>query len=165
MNEMMKAKNIVILFLISLMSCAEDPTQFADVVLNDSMVNLDANKIQFKDILKKHEGKQIVLNVWASWCRDCIVGMPDLKALQSDFPDADFVFLSVDRNEVIWKRSIKRYNLKGDHYFIPDGQKGVFGDFLNSNWIPRYMVLGQEGHIKLFKAKKATDTNIRNTLL
>jgi len=162
---MMKAKNLVLLFFISLMSCAEDPTQFAVEVLNDSFVTLDANKIQFKEILKRHEGKQVVLNVWAIWCRDCIVGMPDLKALQNDFPDTDFVFLSVDRSEDIWKRSIKRYELKGDHYFMPDGQKGVFGDFMNSNWIPRYMVLDQEGNIKLFKAKKATDTNIRNTLL
>lgn len=162
---MKKAKYLLILTLVSFMSCAEDPTQFSDVVLNDSMITMDANNIQFKDILRSHEGKLIVLNVWASWCRDCIVGMPDLKVLQNDFPDVDFVFLSVDRNVAIWKQSIKKYALKGDHYFIPDGQKGIFGDFMNSNWIPRYMVLDQEGHIKLFKAKKVTDTNIRNALL
>lgn len=162
---MMKAKYLVLLTLISLMSCAEDPTQFSEEVLSDSMITFDANTIPFKDILKKHKGKQIVLNVWASWCRDCIVGMPDLKALQNDFPEVVFVFLSVDRNEALWKQSIKKQELKGDHYFIPDGQKGVFGDFMNSNWIPRYMVLDHEGKIKLFKAKKATDTNIRNALL
>ena len=162
---MMKAKYLLILTLIGLMSCAEDPTQFSEEILNDSMINLETNNIQFKDILNRHEGKQVVLNLWASWCRDCIVGMPDLKVLQNDFPDVDFVFLSVDRNEAIWKQSIKKYDLKGDHYFIPDGQKGVFGDFMNSNWIPRYLVLDHEGNIKLFKAKKATDINIRNALL
>ena len=161
----MKTKNLLLLFLIGLVSCADDPTQFTDEVLNDSMLTLDAQEIQFKDILKKHKGNQVILNVWASWCRDCIVGFPDLKVLQKDFPDTDFVFLSVDRNENIWKQSINKYGLKGDHYFIPDGQKGVFGDFMNSNWIPRYLILDPEGNIKLFKAKKVTDINIRNTLL
>ena len=161
----MRIKSLLFLLLISLMSCAEDPTQFSDEVLNDLMVTLDSEEVQFRDILNKHKGNQVVLNVWASWCRDCIVGMPDLKELQNDFPNTDFVFLSVDRNEFIWKKSIERYDLEGDHYFIPDGQKGVFGDFMNSNWIPRYLILGPEGNINLFKAKKVTDTNIRNTLL
>lgn len=34
-------------------------------------------------ILEAHKGKTVVVNVWASWCKDCIVGLPNLKALQA----------------------------------------------------------------------------------
>jgi len=154
----------ILILIFSFLNCGEAPTQFSDAVLNDTFITLNGNDIQFRDILKKHEGKQTVINVWASWCKDCIVGMPDLKALQDEFSNTDFVFLSVDRNEATWKRSIKKYDLIGDHYFLPDGQKGVFGDFMNSNWIPRYMVIDKQGNIKLFKAKKANDNKLKEAL-
>ena len=35
---------------------------------------------------------------------------------------------------------------------------------LNSNWIPRYMVIDEQGDITLFKAKKATDKRIKEAL-
>jgi len=161
----MKRSSLLLILLITLMHCAEAPTQFSEVVLNDTFIALDGSNIKFDEVLKKYEGKQFVINVWASWCKDCIVGLPDLKSLQAEFPDAEFVFLSVDRNEATWKRSLIKYDLKGGHYFLPEGQKGVFGDFLNSNWIPRYMVIDTKGNIKLFKAKKATDVKIKEALL
>ncbi|MBT8303968.1 MAG: TlpA family protein disulfide reductase [Bacteroidia bacterium] len=157
----------ILLFLFSfLYGCSfETPTSFPEEVLNDTMLQLDGSEIQFRDILRKHEGKKIVIDVWASWCKDCIVGFPKLKALQQEFPNTDFVFLSVDRNPAAWQRSLTRYDLKGDHYFIPDGQKGVFGDFMNSNWIPRYLVIDAQGNIELFKAKKADDKNLKEVLI
>jgi len=127
----MKRINYVVILLFTLLNCGETPTQFSEAVLADTFIALDNEKVKFEEVLSKHKGKQIVINVWASWCRDCIVGMPDLKDLQAEFTNAEFVFLSVDRNETAWKRSLKKYNLKGDHYFLPEGQKGVFGDFLN----------------------------------
>lgn len=160
----MKKTPIILFLFYGILSCGEAPTNFSEAVLNDTFMMLDGDVIQFKDVLAKHEGKQVVINVWASWCKDCIVGMPDLIALQEEFKETDFVFLSVDRSQEIWKRSLKKYDLKGDHYFILDGQKGVFGDFLNSNWIPRYMVIDKKGNIKLFKAKKATDNKLKETL-
>ena len=160
----MKKIHVILVLLFGLINCGEAPTKFSKEVLNDTFITLDGDDIQFKNVLARHQGKQVVINVWASWCKDCIVGLPDLKALQEEFKKADFVFLSVDRNEEVWKRSLKKYDLQGDHYFIPDGQKGVFGDFLNSNWIPRYMVIDKQGNIKLFKAKKATDNKLKEIL-
>ena len=54
--------------------------------------------------------------------------------------------------------------MKGHHSFIKEGSNGPFADFLNSNWIPRYMVIDVDGSIKLFKAKKATDKRIKDAL-
>lgn len=151
------------ILLISFFSCnTEAPLAFTEEALAEKMTTLEGNAITLKKVLQDYKGKVVLIDVWASWCRDCIEGLPKVKALQEEFEDKDveFVFLSVDRNTTFWKRGIEKYHIQGNHYFIDSGQKGPFSDFLNSNWIPRYMVIDKEGAIALFKAKNAKDSNI-----
>lgn len=159
-------KKIALLFttLLSFLGCVEPLDKFPDKALNDTMLTLSGQEIQFKDILQKHEGKQIVIDAWASWCGDCIKGMPKLKALQTQFPDAVYVFLSADRSLERLKRAVKRYQIKGDHYFMPKGMKSDFGKSISLNWIPRYMVVDSQGNIKLFKSVKADDQKLIQAL-
>ena len=160
----MKKLHCLALLAFFMFSCGEPPLQFSEAVLNEEFTAFNNESVLLSDILKKHEGKTILIDVWASWCSDCIKGMPALKALQNEFKDIEYVFLSVDRNEAAWKHGIEKHNMEGDHYFIPSGQKGAFGDFMNSNWIPRYMVIDETSKIKLFKAKRATDVRIKEAL-
>ena len=157
--------NIYLILLLTIFSCNKEiPAQFSEEALNDSFVTLIGETILFKDILKKHEGKTIMIDVWASWCKDCIKGMPKVKKIQDKFPDVEYMFLSLDRNMASWKKGIEKHQVKGNHYFMQSGWNGPFGEFLNLDWIPRYMVINKQGHIKLYKAKKATDKNIINAL-
>jgi thiol-disulfide isomerase/thioredoxin len=161
---MKKIIYIIVLFL-SFLSCNfETPTQFSTEALNEEFVTLQGESMPFKTILETYKGQTILIDVWASWCGDCIKGMPDVKVLQDQFPDVVFLFLSEDRNQETWKRAIQKYDLKGEHYFMASGTKGAFKDFLNSNWIPRYMVIDASGNIKLFKAEKITDKRIKQNL-
>lgn len=157
-------KNILILSLVFIACSFDSPTTFSEKALNDSLKNIEGTSISLKEILKKHNGKKLVINVWASWCGDCIVGIPKLKQLQADFPNARYVFISTDRNMHNWKRAIKEHKLNGDHYFMEKGMNSDFGSFLNSNWIPRYMVVNENGFVDLFKATKVTDARIVKAL-
>ncbi|RKE90790.1 TlpA family protein disulfide reductase [Ichthyenterobacterium magnum] len=159
-------KKIIHFILITCLtfSCAEPPLQFSEEALNEKVITLDGNAITLSEVLELHQGKTVLIDVWASWCGDCIQGMPKVKAIQNQFKTIDYVFLSVDRSQAAWKRGIEKYKVKGFHYFIPKGQKGAFGKFLNSNWIPRYMVINPDGSIKLYKATKATDQSIIEAL-
>ncbi|MFD1163471.1 TlpA family protein disulfide reductase [Hwangdonia seohaensis] len=150
-----------LILLFSVFSCnTEVPTQFSEEALNDTFVTLEGNNIAFKDILETHKGKTIVIDVWASWCKDCLEGMPKVKALQSEYKEAVYVFLSLDKSQNAWKKGIKKYNVNGEHYFMQSGWKGAFGDFVNLDWIPRYMVINKTGNIELFKAVKADDDKL-----
>jgi thiol-disulfide isomerase/thioredoxin len=161
----MKHTYIILLITFIFSSCnLEKPTQFSEVALQDNFITLQGEDILLKDILNQYKGKTILIDVWASWCRDCIEGMPTVKKLQEKFPDVVFLFLSEDRSISSWKRGIQKYQVKGNHYFIEKGAKGDFANFLNSNWIPRYMVVDSQGSIKLFKATKATDIKIKEAL-
>ncbi len=157
--------NYFLVILITFFSCnTEKPTQFSEEALNDTFITLQGESIQFKDILNKHKGQTILIDVWASWCRDCIKGMPKVKSIQEENPDVVYLFLSLDKNLNSWKKGIEKHQVKGEHYYMKSGWKGPFGDFLNLSWIPRYLVVDKEGNIKLYKAIKATDKNILKSL-
>ncbi len=160
---MNKIKYIAIL-LIGFLSCEEAPKEFSAEALNDTFTTLEGNSITFQDILAAHKGKTIVIDIWASWCSDCIQGMPRVKALQSEYENVAYVFLSLDRGEDAWKRGIKKYNVVGDHYYMQNGKDCPFADFTNISWIPRYMVINKVGEIVVFDVIEADDDKLIEAL-
>lgn len=156
---------ILLLFLIFTSCNFEQPTQFSKKSLQDKMYSFNGTEYTFQQVLEKYKGKKIVIDVWASWCRDCIKGLPSLVQLQNKFPSVTYLFLSVDKNKRAWKSGVKRYAIKGEHYNLPKGMKrGALVEFLNVNWIPRYVVVDENGKITLFKATRASDNDIEEAL-
>ena len=154
-------KKILLLSLIITSCTFETPTEFSEKALNDTALSIDGTSIAIKELIKQYEGKKILIDVWASWCADCIKGLPKIKELQKEFPKVVFLFLSVDENSKAWKKGIERFKIEGEHYNLPNGMSdGDFVDFLGLSWIPRYLVINENGFVDLFKATKATDTNI-----
>jgi len=159
MQKIIFVKYIAILLLF--WSCnTEKPTQFSEEALQDTFITLDGTALPFQEILSQYKGKTVLIDVWASWCRDCIKGIPKVKKLQAEYPEIAYVFLSLDKNNSSWKNGIKKYQLEGDHFYMKSGWKGAFGEFLDLDWIPRYVVVDAIGNIKLFKAIKADDPDI-----
>ncbi|MFV9550395.1 TlpA family protein disulfide reductase [Algibacter sp. PT7-4] len=152
------------LFLILLSCNSQTPTQFSEKALNDTFLNLEDTSVTLKEILNTHKGKTIVIDIWASWCSDCIKGMPKVKALQKQFPDVAYVFLSLDKTTDSWKRGIKKYNVKGNHYYLPNGKDCDFANFVNISWIPRYMVINKANEIVVFNVIEANDDKLIEAL-
>ncbi|WP_421150051.1 TlpA family protein disulfide reductase [Seonamhaeicola sp. NFXS20] len=156
----------LLILLISLFSCNTEktPTQFSEAALNDTFITLEGNEVSFKSILEKNKGKTIVIDVWASWCGDCLKGMPKVKELQAAHKDVVYVFLSLDKTQDAWKKGIKKYDVVGDHYFMKSGWKGPFGSFIKLDWIPRYMMVNEAGEIVVFKVIEANDEKLIEAL-
>ena len=158
-------KKIFLLLIIVFVSCSEDPKEFSEEANLEMLIGLDDSKITLREVLYQQKGKKIFIDVWASWCKDCIAGFPKVKELQKEFPDVVFLYLSVDISNPSWKRAIERYNLVGEHYNLPKGMnEGDFVDFVNLNWISRYMVIDEKGQIQLFKATDPSDKKIIKAL-
>jgi thiol-disulfide isomerase/thioredoxin len=161
----MKEIKYILLVFLAFFSCnAQDPTTFSKEALNDTFVTLQGESITFKDILEAHKGSTLVIDIWASWCKDCVGGMPKVKELQKEHPEVTYIFLSLDKTQKSWKKGIEKYKVEGNHYFMQSGWKGPFGTFVGLDWIPRYMVVDKDGQIKLFKAVEADDTKIKRIL-
>ena len=51
--------------------------------------------------ISKFNGKIVLLNLWASWCKPCIAELPSLDRLQNRMDSSDFVVLAVSIDEDI----------------------------------------------------------------
>ena len=126
--------------------------KFSKKALSKKLISPESKEISFKSILKKHSGKVTVIEVWASWCGDCVKAMPKVKAMQANNPNVDFVFISMDKALDKWQAGIEKHELKGDHYWATDGMKGEFGQSIDLDWIPRYIILDKKGKIVIYRA-------------
>jgi len=149
------------------MSCAfssDKQKQFSKECLAKTLQTTENQTITFKNILTKHQGKVTVIEVWASWCSDCVKAMPKLKTLQENNPNVDYVFISMDKDFDKWKAGIEKHELQGDHYWAIDGMKGEFGKSIDLDWIPRYIILDKSGKIVTYRAIETDFDAINETL-
>lgn len=148
-------KKIFVLFIAFVaISCtnAQQKTTFSKEALSETLLSTDGSQVAFKDILKKYKGKTLVIEVWASWCGDCVKAMPKIKELQANNPDVGYVFISMDKAADKWKIGVEKHELKGEHFMANDQMKGVFGKAIDLDWIPRYIIIDKEGKIATYRA-------------
>jgi len=139
-------------------------TEFSEKALQEQFISLDNESLPFQDVITQYKGKKILIDVWASWCGDCIKGMPKIVKLQKDHPEVVFLFLSIDNSLEELKDGIQKYNVQGEHFLLPSGWDGDFGNFLDLSWIPRYLVIDESQKIEVFNAVKVDDKRIVKAL-
>jgi thiol-disulfide isomerase/thioredoxin len=162
-------KKILLLFAIIMtsISCSNAQTKsFSKNSQSEKLTDVDGKEIKFKDVLKKYKGKTIVMEVWASWCGDCVGAMPKVKELQEKNPNVVYLFVSMDKTFDKWKSGIEKHELKGEHYWVNDekGMKGSFGKSIDLDWIPRYIIINKNGEVVLYKAIETEFDKINATL-
>jgi thiol-disulfide isomerase/thioredoxin len=158
-------KILVLLLAVISFSCSQaQKISFSKEALSETLLATDGNQVAFKDILKNHKGKTLVIEVWASWCGDCVKAMPKIKELQANNPNVDYVFISMDKTVDKWKEGITKHELKGDHFMANDQMKGVFGKAIDLDWIPRYIVIDKKGKIVIYRAIETDFEKINATL-
>lgn len=151
---MIKKLFVLATMLISILSCAQkEETAFSDETLDYVLKTTNDKSITLSEILKNNKGKAIFIEIWASWCSDCIKAMPEVKKLNEIYgKEVVFVNLSFDKTFEKWIEGIDKYQVEGENYFIGDGMKGTFGKSLDVNWIPRYLIVDKSGKIVLYRA-------------
>lgn len=132
-------------------------TRFIPESLNQSIVDRKGQPTTVAEVLQQYQGKVTLLYVWAAWCPDCLNGFPAFKQLQKRFPNLEILNLSRDRTETQWKKAIDDFDLKGAHYWFGSDKKNDFTVGIDLNWIPRYLLIDQKGHIAHYYAVTADD--------
>jgi thiol-disulfide isomerase/thioredoxin len=145
-------KIICLLFAFTIFGCTSQNKQFTKESLAKELLDNEKNTVTFQSIIEKGKGKTTVIEVWASWCSDCIKAMPNFKDLQEKNPDVNYVFISMDKTYEKWLEGISNYQLNGIHYWATDGMKGEFGKSIDLDWIPRYIIIDKTGKVVLFRA-------------
>lgn len=158
-------KILALLVVFTNFSCSHaQKKEFSKEALSETLLATNGSQIAFQDILKKYKGKTLVIEVWASWCGDCVKAMPKIKELQANNPDVAYVFISMDKTVENWKIGIEKHELKGEHFMANDQMKGVFGKAIDLDWIPRYIIIDKTGKIVLYRAIETDFEKINATL-
>jgi thiol-disulfide isomerase/thioredoxin len=147
---------LMALLVLGTSTVAAQKKPFSPEALQDTFLTMEGETVSLGEILEKHKGRPVFVDIWATWCKDCLVGMPQIRELMEKYPDIAFVFLSLDKDMEHWKKGIPKYGIEGgDHYFSEKGWKSALFSSIELDWVPRYMLLDKEGNITLYRAIKS----------
>lgn len=103
---------------------------------------------ELEKIMTQSEGDKIkVINFWATWCKPCIKELPYFVDAQSQFPDVEFIYMSIDFSENATKAEKfaqkKMLNPSG-LYLIDDVDYNSWIDKVSPDWsgaIPATLIM------------------------
>lgn len=166
---MKKVNLILCLLFCMLVFCQKesrsDKKSFSKDALSQKIMTENGDKISIAEVLEAHKGKIIMIDFWASWCQDCIKAIPKTKELVANNPEVVVLYFSLDRKEDPWKKGIIKHGLEGkSHFWFDEGWKNKFNNEINLDWIPRLMIIDQNGNIALSSAITPEDPKIQKTI-
>jgi thiol-disulfide isomerase/thioredoxin len=172
LNEIEKMRKLLLFFTLSIfgLGCSQkvpqaNKTGFSKEALAQKLEDEEGKTITIQQILDQHKGKVVVLDFWAGWCRDCLKALPKAKELEENNKNIDFVFLSLDRSKEGFEKSLERFEMKDkENYWFASGWKNDFNNYVDLNWIPRYMVIDQKSAIAKYYAISPEDPEIQATI-
>lgn len=122
------------------------------------------------------KGKNVYLDVWATWCAPCKAEIPSLKKLEHDYEGKNIAFVSMsidddrthggswDKAKADWKEMVADMELGGIQIYAPKGWQSQFVRDYKINGIPRFILIDTEGKIVDANAPRPSSDKIRTAL-
>jgi len=112
----------------------------------------DYRDINGKNVaLKDLAGKNVYIDVWATWCGPCKAEIPHLKEMEKAHhgKNIEFVSISIDKQKDIekWEKMVAEKELKGVQLFSDKDWKSDFVKEYAIEGIPRFILVNDEGKI------------------
>lgn len=144
---------------------ADIKTKFTKDVLQQKVQDEEGKEVSLQKIIDQHKGKILVIDFWAGWCKDCILALPKSEELYKNNPEIDFIYLSLERSREAFDKSLERFNLKEkENYWFSEGWKNKFNEYIELNWIPRFMIVDQQSGIAQYYSTSPEDPEIQKTI-
>ena len=115
----------------------------------------DVNGKEYK--LSDFKGKLVVLDIWATWCKPCMQGLPHFLKKQKEYntKPVHFITLSVDKKVDAWKKKVEELGMT-KNAFIATGSKALMKSF-GLMGIPASIIIDEDGYILDGHAPRAED--------
>jgi len=119
--------------------------------------------------LKDMRGKNVYIDVWATWCGPCKAEIPSLKELEHKYsgnPNIAFMSVSIDqmKDKEKWLKMIDAKKLGGTQLLADkDWKSGICEDYMIQG-IPRFILIDKEGKIIDKNAPRPSSPQIKEIL-
>ncbi len=99
--------------------------------------------------ISSFQGKILLIDFWASWCRPCRIENPNVVKLYNDYKDKGFEIIGVsfDESRSKWIDAIHQDQLTWPHVSDLKGWSSAAGKLYAVNSIPATVLLDREGNI------------------
>ncbi len=137
----------------------------------DAVATMKLKDINGKDrTLASFKGKVVYIDFWASWCGPCRQQFPFAKELMGKLTEkqkkqVEFVYISIDDTDELWKRGIEANRLEGIQLHSPGGWKSEVVKAFKITGIPRYMLINKKGEIVNENAMRPSQPEILNEIV
>ena len=133
-------KHLVVCILLLLPACGSQPD--------------DARLISAEDFsAESYRGKIVLLNFWATWCKPCILEIPDLVKIRESFDPGrvEVIGVSLDRGRDPMTTRFKVLDFIAEHGInypvVLDNEWKLVRRYYAADSVPRTFILDQEGGI------------------
>ena len=74
-----------------------------------SLIDIDGKEVTLADF----SGKYALLDFWGTWCRYCVMGIPQMKEYYQKYSDKiEFVGIDCREPQEAWKAGVEKYALE-----------------------------------------------------
>ena len=97
-------------------------------------------------LIARHKGKVQFIDFWATWCLPCLFQLPEFEKLSEKYPDIRFIGISIDQNEKLWVKKLKKDGMPA-HIQEVLADPYVVGDAWDITSIPRFLLIDENFRI------------------
>jgi thiol-disulfide isomerase/thioredoxin len=143
---------------------------FVDKVSNDSLMlttpleGTNGSVNAWKDVLSGHRGSVVYVDLWASWCVGCKLNIPKVIAMKSKYPALKIVFISKDKGNKEWARSIQSWGIStlGEHLRLDPETE--LAKIISEPSIPRGLLINKAGVIVTIDADEPNSDKLNELI-
>jgi cytochrome c biogenesis protein CcmG/thiol:disulfide interchange protein DsbE len=110
-----------------------------------TLTELNGQKVNLSDF----QGKIVIINFWASWCRPCRAEMPALQQAYTSYQDKGLVLLAINASNQDTPGAMQTFLGSFEHSFtIPLDSNGEVTRLYRVNSLPTTFFVGQDGRVR-----------------
>lgn len=124
-------------------------------------------QITWKDFMKKVDGQNVLIDVWATWCVPCIKGINIMTkdTLFNNQRNFKVIYISVDKLSTDWLNGISKFNMEGSENFKIDPDSKIFELLSFDKAVPKYILIRENGTAQALDNFSANEQSSRNIIL